>query len=294
MNSFVSLTSIAAPLPDTDIDTDVIFPARFLLLLDRRGLGRHLFHERRAQAAAGAPFVLSRAPFDKAQILVAGRNFGCGSSREQAVWALADFGIRCVIAPSFGEIFYGNCFRNGVLAVTLGEPEHRDVMTAAASGVAVDGRSRGADDPIVRGAGDRLPDRPSPPQSAAARARPDRRDSRPPMPPTSPHSRAASARRRRGCISIAASLRISTILEARTRHETQPEGGHRSLGIRRRAGPARHDRRGDQQQSRVRFRLCVGLLEHRVGARAARRRDRDLHPDARPRGDARRAPSTPA
>jgi 3-isopropylmalate/(R)-2-methylmalate dehydratase small subunit len=134
MKSFVSLTSIAAPLPDTDIDTDVIFPARFLLLLDRRGLGRHLFHERRAQAPAGAPFVLSRTPFDKAEILVAGRNFGCGSSREQAVWALADFGIRCVIAPSFGEIFHGNCFRNGVLAVTLGEAEHRDVMTAAASG----------------------------------------------------------------------------------------------------------------------------------------------------------------
>lgn len=134
MKSFVSLTSVAAPLPDADIDTDVIFPARFLLLLDRRGLGRHLFHERRAQASASAPFVLSQAPFDKAEILVAGRNFGCGSSREQAVWALADFGIRCVIAPSFGEIFYGNCFRNGVLPITLGDPDHRDVMTAAATG----------------------------------------------------------------------------------------------------------------------------------------------------------------
>jgi 3-isopropylmalate/(R)-2-methylmalate dehydratase small subunit len=134
MKSFVALTSIAAPFPDADVDTDVIFPARFLLLLDRAGLGRHLFHERRAQAPANEPFVLARPPFDKAEILVAGRNFGCGSSREQAVWALDDFGIRCVIAPSFGEIFYGNCFRNGVLPITLPDPEHGEVMVAAASG----------------------------------------------------------------------------------------------------------------------------------------------------------------
>jgi 3-isopropylmalate/(R)-2-methylmalate dehydratase small subunit len=135
MRNFVSLTGIAASLPDTDIDTDVIFPARFLLLLDRQGLGRHLFHERRRVAAPGQePFVLSRAPFDKAEILVTGRNFGCGSSREQAVWALADFGIRCVIAPSFGEIFFNNCFRNGVLPITFDEDQHRSVMTAAESG----------------------------------------------------------------------------------------------------------------------------------------------------------------
>jgi 3-isopropylmalate/(R)-2-methylmalate dehydratase small subunit len=134
MKSLVSLTSVAAPFPDADVDTDVIFPARFLLLLDRAGLGRHLFHERRAQSPASEPFVLSRPPFDKAEILVAGRNFGCGSSREQAVWALADFGIRCVIAPSFGEIFYANCFRNGVLPITLPDPEHREVMLASSSG----------------------------------------------------------------------------------------------------------------------------------------------------------------
>jgi 3-isopropylmalate/(R)-2-methylmalate dehydratase small subunit len=134
MKNFVALTGIAAPLPDADVDTDVIFPARFLLLLDRAGLGRHLFQERRAHAPANAPFVLSRPPFDRAEILVAGRNFGCGSSREQAVWALADFGIRCVIAPSFGEIFYGNCFRNGMLPITLPDAEHAEVMAAAASG----------------------------------------------------------------------------------------------------------------------------------------------------------------
>ena len=130
MDSFVSLTSVAAPLPDADINTDVIFPARFLLLLNRQGLGEHLFHERR-KLAAPERFVLDRSPFDKARILVAGRNFGCGSSREQAVWALADFGIRCVIAPSFGEIFFANCFRNGVLAVRLAEDLHRRVMSAA-------------------------------------------------------------------------------------------------------------------------------------------------------------------
>jgi 3-isopropylmalate/(R)-2-methylmalate dehydratase small subunit len=130
MESFASLTSVAAPLPEVDIDTDVIFPARFLLLLNRKGLGQHLFHERR-KAAIQERFVLDRAPFDKAQILVAGRNFGCGSSREQAVWALADSGIRCVIAPSFGEIFFANCFRNGVLAIHLAEDLHADVMSAA-------------------------------------------------------------------------------------------------------------------------------------------------------------------
>jgi 3-isopropylmalate/(R)-2-methylmalate dehydratase small subunit len=130
MQRFVSLTSIAAPLPDVDIDTDVIFPARFLLLLNRQGLGQHLFHERR-RSSAQERFVLDRPPFDKAQILVAGRNFGCGSSREQAVWALTDFGIRCVIAPSFGEIFFANCFRNGVMAVRLADDLHGLVMSAA-------------------------------------------------------------------------------------------------------------------------------------------------------------------
>ncbi|HEY1747088.1 MAG TPA: 3-isopropylmalate dehydratase small subunit [Xanthobacteraceae bacterium] len=132
MESFISLTSVAAPLPDVDINTDVIFPARFLLLLNRQGLSQHLFHERR-KAAIPERFVLDRPPFEKAQILVAGRNFGCGSSREQAVWALADFGIRCVIAPSFGEIFFANCFRNGVLAVDLAEDPHRRVMSAAST-----------------------------------------------------------------------------------------------------------------------------------------------------------------
>src|ERR1700733_11204886 len=133
MQRFVSLTSIAAPLPDVDIDTDVIFPARFLLLLNRQGLGQHLFHERR-RSSAQERFVLDRPPFDTAQTLVAGRNFGWGSSREQAVWALTDFGIRCVIAPSFGEIFFANCFKNGVLPIVMTGDDHAQAMRAAASG----------------------------------------------------------------------------------------------------------------------------------------------------------------
>ena len=131
MTPFVDLVSVAAPLPESDIDTDVIFPARFLLLLDRRGLAAHLFHERRR---AAEPFVLDRPPFDRAQILVTGANFGCGSSREQAVWALADFGVRAIVAPSFGEIFQSNCFRNGVLPLPLEVNAHRAIMEAAGSG----------------------------------------------------------------------------------------------------------------------------------------------------------------
>jgi 3-isopropylmalate/(R)-2-methylmalate dehydratase small subunit len=137
MQSFTRLESVAAPLPESDIDTDVIFPARFLLLLDKAGLGRHLFHERRFQGGASTDFVLNCAPFDHAQILVAGSNFGSGSSREHAVWALNDFGIRCVIAPSFGEIFYANCFKNGVLAIALSGAAYAQAMAAAQSGAAL-------------------------------------------------------------------------------------------------------------------------------------------------------------
>lgn len=135
MERFERVESVVAPLPEADIDTDVIFPARFLLLLDKEGLGRHLFHERRhAPDGQRTSFVLNQPPFDAAKILVAGPNFGSGSSREQAVWALADFGIRCVIAPSFGEIFQANCFKNGLLPILLTGERHAQVLTAAASG----------------------------------------------------------------------------------------------------------------------------------------------------------------
>jgi len=136
MRRFETLHSVAAALPDADIDTDVIFPARFLLLLDKAGLGRHLFNERRhdRSGALRPDFVLNRAPFDEARILVAGPRFGSGSSREQAVWALADFGISCVIAPSFGEIFYSNCFKNGVLALRAEPAIHGAMLQAAEAG----------------------------------------------------------------------------------------------------------------------------------------------------------------
>eukprot|EP01037_Dinobryon_pediforme_P039458 gene39458-48079_t len=121
MTPFTTLSGMAAPLPEENVDTDIIFPARFLLITARAGLGRYAFHDRRfdAQGEEIADFVLNRAPWRDAPILLAAANFGSGSSREQAVWALLGQGITCVIAPSFGEIFYGNCFRNGVLPIVL-------------------------------------------------------------------------------------------------------------------------------------------------------------------------------
>ena len=117
MQPFTRLTAHAVPMADENIDTDIIVPARFLLITDKQGLGRTAFYERRYDAS-GAPrpeFVLNQSRFDGAQILVAGANFGCGSSREHAPWALADLGFRAIIAPSFGEIFAGNCVKNGIL-----------------------------------------------------------------------------------------------------------------------------------------------------------------------------------
>lgn len=124
------IASIPAPLDEDNIDTDVIFPARFLLLLDRHGLGKYAFFERRQKSG----FVLDRAPWKGTEILVAGRNFGTGSSREQAVWALEDLGIRCIVAASFGEIFQANCFRNGLLPITLPPDDLARVSQAAEAG----------------------------------------------------------------------------------------------------------------------------------------------------------------
>lgn len=121
MQPFTPLSGTAAALPEENVDTDIIFPARFLLITDRHGLGRYAFHDRRfgTQGEEIASFVLNGPPGRDASILIAGANFGSGSSREQAVWALLGQGIRCVVAPSFGDIFYGNCFRNGVLPIVL-------------------------------------------------------------------------------------------------------------------------------------------------------------------------------
>jgi 3-isopropylmalate/(R)-2-methylmalate dehydratase small subunit len=128
MQPFRRLTGIAAPLPIANVDTDMILPAAFLKTVSRQGLGRGLFHNLRA----GGDFVLDRAPWSGARILVTLDNFGCGSSREHAPWALLDFGISCIVAPGFAEIFQGNCFKNGMLPVTLPRGEI-DMLLADAS-----------------------------------------------------------------------------------------------------------------------------------------------------------------
>jgi len=121
MEPFVTLTGVAAPLLRANIDTDLIIPKQFLKTLVRSGLGQHLFSEVRydAEGRERPDFILNQAPYRAASILLAGPNFGCGSSREHAPWALKDFGIRAVLAPSFADIFYTNCFANGLLPVTL-------------------------------------------------------------------------------------------------------------------------------------------------------------------------------
>ena len=121
MQPFTVLTAIAAPLPEANIDTDKIIPSRFLKTIQRSGLGRNAFDALRyhADGSEKPGFVLNREPYRAAGILITHENFGCGSSREHAPWALLDFGIRCVIAPSFADIFYNNCFKNGMLPICL-------------------------------------------------------------------------------------------------------------------------------------------------------------------------------
>ncbi|NGM20222.1 3-isopropylmalate dehydratase small subunit [Roseomonas stagni] len=121
MKAFTTLTGIAAPMPMANVDTDKIIPGRFLKTIQRTGLGKHLFANMRYEddGAEKPDFVLNQEPYRKAEILVAYENFGCGSSREHAPWALLDFGIRCVIAPDFADIFHNNSFKNGVLPVKL-------------------------------------------------------------------------------------------------------------------------------------------------------------------------------
>ena len=121
MDKFTKLTGIAAPMPLVNIDTDMIIPKQFLKTIQRSGLGKNLFDEMRyTQDGAEIPdFVLNKPAYRNAQIIVAGDNFGCGSSREHAPWALLDFGIRCVISTSFADIFFNNCFKNGILPIVL-------------------------------------------------------------------------------------------------------------------------------------------------------------------------------
>lgn len=129
---FTTVTSVAVPLLQPNIDTDIIIPARFLKRVSAEGLGAVLFHEWRftPEGAERPEFVLNQPDYRQAQILVADRNFGCGSSRENAVWALYDYGIRCVIAPSFGDIFFNNCINYGLLAVRLDSEPFRQLIRA--------------------------------------------------------------------------------------------------------------------------------------------------------------------
>ena len=123
MEKFNTLKSIPAHMPLLNIDTDMIIPKQFLKTIKRTGLGKNLFHEMRYDEKGNLieDFILNKKPYNESKILLAGKNFGCGSSREHAPWALLDFGIKCIIAPSFADIFYNNCFKNGILPIVLDE-----------------------------------------------------------------------------------------------------------------------------------------------------------------------------
>ena len=136
MEKFTKLTGVAAPMNMINVDTDMIIPKQFLKTIKRSGLGRHLFDEMRfnRDGSEVEDFVLNKPAYRKASILVAGDNFGCGSSREHAPWALLDFGIKCVISTSFADIFYNNCFKNGILPITV-SADDRDALMADAADV---------------------------------------------------------------------------------------------------------------------------------------------------------------
>lgn len=136
MDKFETLTGIAAPMPLVNIDTDMIIPKQFLKTIKRSGLGVNLFDEMRfdRQGNEIPDFVLNKPQYRETEILVAGENFGCGSSREHAPWAIKDFGIRCVIAPSYADIFYNNCFKNGILPIALPQEQVDVLMKDAEKG----------------------------------------------------------------------------------------------------------------------------------------------------------------
>jgi len=136
---FTKLSGIAAPLNMANIDTDAIIPKQFLKTIKRTGLGQNLFYDLRFDQSGkeNPDFILNKPSYRNSQILVAGENFGCGSSREHAPWALLDFGIRCVIAPSFADIFYNNCFKNGILPLALPQEQVDQLMALAEKGAQI-------------------------------------------------------------------------------------------------------------------------------------------------------------
>jgi len=136
MQAFKQISGVAAPLPMINVDTDMIIPKQFLKTIKRTGLGQALFHEMRTRpdGSENPDFVLNKPAYKKAVILIAGANFGCGSSRKHAPWALLDYGIRCVIAPSFADIFFNNCFKNGILPIALPQAEIDKLLDDAERG----------------------------------------------------------------------------------------------------------------------------------------------------------------
>ena len=136
MDKFTTLSAVAAPLPLVNVDTDMIIPKQYLKTIQRSGLGKALFDEMRHNPDGSdiPDFVLNKPAYREAKILVTGANFGCGSSREHAPWALLDFGIKCILAPSFADIFYGNCFKNGILPIALPQSEIDKLMDDAERG----------------------------------------------------------------------------------------------------------------------------------------------------------------
>ncbi len=136
MEKFEKLTGVAAPLPVVNIDTDMIIPKDYLKTIKRTGLGKGLFAEARylEDGSPNPDFILNKPAYQNAKILIAGDNFGCGSSREHAPWALLDFGIRCVISTSFADIFYNNCFKNGILPIVVSQENLEKLMDDASRG----------------------------------------------------------------------------------------------------------------------------------------------------------------
>jgi len=136
MDKFTTLTGVAAPLPIDNVDTDMIIPKQYLKTIKRTGLGKGLFAEMRYKddGSPNPDFVLNKPAYSRAQIIVAGDNFGCGSSREHAPWALLDFGIRCVISTDFADIFYNNCFKNGILPIKVAAEDLAKLMDDAERG----------------------------------------------------------------------------------------------------------------------------------------------------------------
>ena len=129
MKKFISIKSVPAYLPIVNIDTDMIIPKQFLKTIKRTGLGKNLFFEMRYDQSGKEidDFILNNSPYNNSKILIAGKNFGCGSSREHAPWALMDFGITCVISSSYADIFYNNCFKNGILPITISEDQIKEI-----------------------------------------------------------------------------------------------------------------------------------------------------------------------